>query len=141
MKNHNSDITIQCPHSGVWFNPKRLNHLFHTPKDGSTFRNRLNRMKDHEMAASIRLNLDNLKIIAGLLPNLDDFNRAKKLDIEGFDWDVAKRILNPFSRGLSNTQSTYFYVYGFIIVKRISRIQIYDIKTSELILRPIQDSI
>lgn len=138
MKINNSDITIKCPQTGIKFHPKRLNQMFYTTADGWSFRNRLNKMTDLEMADSIRANLNNLKIIIGLLPNLAAVNAAKLLDIDGFDWKAANSIVNPFT-GNPDDKNKCFYVYGFVIQKRVTRICIYDINTSELILTPDED--
>lgn len=133
MKIHNSDITIKCPHSGVKFHPKRLNQLFYTPEDGWTFRNRLKRMKDRKLAERIKSNLNNLKIIVEILPNLEAFNKSKVLDIEGFDWEAAKRVVNPFTLKFNDTHKCYA-VFGFLIQRKATRINIYDIRTSEILL-------
>ncbi len=135
MKDHNSDITIKCPQSGVYFHPKRLNQMFLTPYHGWTYRNRLKRIKEPNIAYKMKANLDNLKIIIGILPNLVAFNAAKYTELKGFDWYAADTLQNPFKRQSPDGNSKYYCVHGFIVNKRISRIRIYDIELSEIILK------
>lgn len=118
MESHNSNITIQCPQSGIYFQPKRLNQIFHTRYDGWTFRNRCNTIKDPNIANKMKANLENLKIIVGFLPNLAAVNSAKYTELEGFDWDAAESITNPFNDE-TDGKSKYYIVHGLYVFKPI----------------------
>ena len=135
MKDHNSDITVKCPQTGINFHPSRLNQLFLTPYHGWTYRNRLKGIKDPKIAYKMKANLDNLKIILGLLPNLNEVNAAKYIELEGFDWDAANAILNPFNKQSTDDRKKFYYIHGFIVSRRFNLIRIYNIETSEIILK------
>jgi hypothetical protein len=85
----------------------------------------------------IKLQLNNLKLLASLEIADSIYLSQEELDAIGFDWKGAPDIVNPFLRVNSNSKSCWAEVFGFFIRKPEKAkypYRIYPPSYSELVL-------